>query len=68
MKVFSMNRRIPAPIIVPTRVSDRSGTLVAVTAVIIVLISVTAIETAMIADTKPVTYSLTISYHLDECF
>jgi len=66
MKTFRMNSKIPAPTIVPTKVAESNGMLVTFTkdgkrtdaAKFI------PITTAMIAETKPVTYSLTSTIYL----
>jgi len=66
MNTFRMNSKIPAPTIVPTNVADSNGMLDTFckdgkrtdAAKFI------PITTAMIAETKPVTYSLTSTIHI----
>lgn len=61
MKTFRMNSKIPAPTIVPTSVADSNGMLVtfANEGKRTDAAKFIPITTAMIAETNPVTYSLT---------
>lgn len=64
-----MNNSIPAPTIVPTKVADNRGTPDTFSTLVTkVGTKVTAITTAIIADMKPVIYSLTSGIFIKEIF